>query len=44
MRLNVPVDVITIRKALWEKYRDTPGTLAYEASREGVTVAQTSSM
>ena len=39
MRLDLPVDIITIRRGTWLRHRDMLGTIAYEASREGVAVA-----
>lgn len=39
MRLSIPVDIVTVRRSLWEKYREIPGTVLYEAAREGVAIA-----
>ena len=38
LRLSIPVDIITVRKSYWIKYRESPGTIAYEAMREGVSI------
>ncbi len=39
MKLDIPIDIITLKKTLWEKYRHIPGTIAYEAAKEGQIVA-----
>ena len=39
LRLSIPVDVITVKRSYWMKYRESPGTIAYEAMREGVPIA-----
>ena len=39
MRLNMPVDIVTVKKSWWKRYREVPGTVAYEAAREGIVVA-----
>ena len=33
--LLIPADVVVVSRAFFERYRDTPNTLAYEASRKG---------
>ncbi len=39
LRLSIQVDVITVRRSYWIRYRESPGTIAYEAVREGVPIA-----
>ena len=36
--LRLPVDIIVTTEAAWREWRDTPGTILYEAAREGRTV------
>ena len=31
----VPADVVVLSRALFDRYRNTPNTIAYEASRNG---------
>ncbi|MBU4201521.1 MAG: nucleotidyltransferase domain-containing protein [Planctomycetes bacterium] len=33
--LRVPADVLVTTEALFEEWRDTPGTVLYEAAKEG---------
>jgi uncharacterized protein len=33
--LRVPADVLVTTEALFEEWRDTPGTVIYEAAKEG---------
>jgi len=39
MRLDVPVDIVTVKRSWWERYKEVPGTVVYEAAREGIVVA-----
>ncbi len=39
IKLDLPVDIITIRWSRWVRHRYMPGTIAYEASREGIAIA-----
>ena len=36
--LRIPVDVIVISEKTYEEWKDTPGTVIYEAAREGRVV------
>jgi hypothetical protein len=36
--LSVPKDIIVLSPAEWLKKRDLPGTIAYPAAREGITL------
>ena len=33
--LRVPADVLVTTEAVFEEWRDTPGTVLYEAAKEG---------
>jgi len=33
--LRIPVDIIVVSRKTFEKWSDTPGTVLYEAAREG---------
>jgi uncharacterized protein len=33
--LNIPTDVLVTSKAIFEEWHDTPGTVLYEAAKEG---------
>jgi len=33
--LRLPVDVLVVSEAVFEEWRDTPGTVLYDAAREG---------
>ena len=34
-RLDIPTDVLVTSKAVFEEWHDTPGTVLYEAAKEG---------
>jgi predicted nucleotidyltransferase len=38
--LRIPVDVVVVSRRTFEEWSDTPGTLLYEAAREGLSFGE----